>query len=70
VGGTGGTANAALAALLPNFNPGGSQMTLSMQTSNTGLTYKIIVGDPSIGGGTIYATDQTGANLPITTTLP
>ena len=70
VGGTGGTANAALAALLPSFNPGGSQMTLSMQTRNTGLTYKLIVGDPSVGGGTIYATDQTGANLPTTTTLP
>lgn len=69
VGTTSGSANAALAALLPSFNPGGSQMNLAMQTSNGGLTYKVLMTDPTLGG-VVFATDQTGANLPTTTTLP
>jgi len=71
VGTTVGTANANLSALLPSFNPGGSQMITTMQTSNTGLSYKIEVQDPAITGTPIiYMTDQAGNNLPVTTTFP
>ena len=71
VGTTQGTANAALAALLPTFNPGGSIMNLAMQTGNTGLTYKIQVSDPSLAApNVIYMTDQNGGSLPVNTAFP
>ena len=70
-GTTVGAPNAALAALLPGFNPGGSKMDLTMQTNNAGLGYKIKVNDPGIAGTPIiYMTDQNGNSLPLTTAFP
>jgi prepilin-type N-terminal cleavage/methylation domain-containing protein len=69
--GVAGSANAALAALLPTFAPGGSAMNLTMQTNGGGLAFKIKVNDPTLTGTPIiYMTDQTGANLPVTTAFP
>jgi len=66
-----GSANAALQALLPNFNPGSSKMNFNMQTLNTGLTYKIQVFDPNLSTTIpIYMTDNNGTSLPNTTTFP
>ena len=56
----------ATATAFPSITVPGSRMNFTLTIANAGLSYVLIVHDPTVSGTPeIYKTDQTGASLPL-----